>query len=138
MHTIDLVLPPTNGEKISSTRIRQALADGDIASANQWLGRHYRVSGEVIHGDARGRTIGFPTANLDIWAAQAVPSNGVYACLAQLGDQTYHAATNIGIRPTFGGDHVAVEAHLIDFDQEIYGETVTLSFVERLRGEQKF
>ena len=132
---IDLI---RDGEAISSTAIRQALVAGDVEQANFWLGRGYALSGEVIHGDHRGRTIGFPTANLAVWEQQAIPANGVYAGWALLGDEGYMAVTNIGVRPTFKGQDVRVEAHLLDFDREIYGEKLRVSFETRLRAEKKF
>lgn len=138
VNTVDLVSPNDPTERISSTRIRQALDEGDLMLVNHWLGRPYQVQGEVIHGDQRGRTIGFPTANLDVWAQQRIPANGVYAAYATLHGERFAAAVNIGQRPTFAGDGIRVEAHLLDFDRDIYGETITLDFVARLRGEQKF
>jgi riboflavin kinase / FMN adenylyltransferase len=135
--SIDLL---NNGEAsaISSTNIRAALLEGNIAQANDWLGRAYAVAGMVIHGDHRGRTIGVPTANIDVWEEQAVPANGVYACYATLDGERLRAVTNIGQRPTFDGTGTRVEAHLLDFDREIYGQTLQLEFIARLRGEQKF
>lgn len=136
--TVELVLPPSDHQRIASTRIRESLTAGDLATANTLLGRPYRVSGEVVHGDARGRTIGFPTANTYVWEGQLIPANGVYACYAYLGDEKFKAVTNVGNRPTFDGKSVTIEAHLLDFDRDIYGQTLTLEFVHRLRGEQKF
>jgi riboflavin kinase/FMN adenylyltransferase len=94
----------------------------------------------VIHGDARGRTIGIPTANLELWIERLIPKSGVYACLAQVDGATWQAVTNIGYRPTFDGQTVEihVETHLLDFKQDLYGHEVALSFVERLRDEQRF
>ncbi|MCU0498405.1 MAG: bifunctional riboflavin kinase/FAD synthetase [Anaerolineae bacterium] len=125
--------------KISSTAIRDALLAGNITQANEWLGRRYEVSGEVVHGQARGRTIGFPTANLQVWEEQVIPANGVYAGWAILpnGDR-YMAVTNIGTRPTFQGVEVTVEAHLLHFDGDLYGQILRFQFEERLRGEQRF
>jgi riboflavin kinase / FMN adenylyltransferase len=131
-----------DGGKISSSAIREALAEGNVEQAASWLGRPYQVEGAVVHGDHRGRSIGFPTANLDVWNEQVIPANGVYACWATLGGderrERFMAMTNIGLRPTFGGTGVRVEAYLLDFDREIYGQKLTLDFVGRLRGEQKF
>ncbi len=137
VETVNLMLGES-GEIISSSRIREALRAGDVAQAAVWLGRPYQVSGEVVHGDHRGRTIGFPTANVDVWEEQLLPSNGVYACWAHLGDEQFMAVTNIGVRPTFDGDGLTVEAHLLDFDRDIYGERLRLDFVRRLRGERRF
>jgi len=128
-----------DGETISSTGIRQALRAGDVALAAQWLGRPFRLSGTVVEGDKRGRTIGVPTANLDVWKDHAVPARGVYACRAWVGDAKFGAAVNIGVRPTVADDsRSTVEAHLLDFDRDIYGVSVTLDFVARLRDERRF
>jgi riboflavin kinase/FMN adenylyltransferase len=91
-----------------------------------------------MDGNKRGRTIGFPTANVAVWDEQVIPANGVYACRVHLGDETFNAVTNVGVRPTFDGENVTVEAHIFDFDRDIYGQTLAVDFVERLRGEQKF
>lgn len=126
---------------ISSTLIRQSIADGAVALAAVKLGRYYSVQGPVIPGDGRGRTIGIHTANIDTPAGKALPANGVYACWAFIADQEKRpAVTNIGLRPTFtGGEAVPrVEAHLLDYSADLYGKTLKLEFVERLRGEQKF
>lgn len=135
--SIDLLGGDSSGV-ISSTAIRGALEKGNVTQAADWLGRPYAVEGEVIHGDHRGRTIGFPTANVDVWAEQIVPANGVYACRVTLESQHFEAVTNIGQRPTFNGTGTRIEAHLLDFDREIYGQRLTVEFIERLRGEQKF
>jgi riboflavin kinase/FMN adenylyltransferase len=128
-----------DGETISSTGIRQALRAGDVARAAQWLGRPFQLSGTVIEGDRRGRTIGVPTANLDVWKDHAVPAKGVYACWAWVGDAKFGAAVNVGVRPTVADDPFpTVEAHLLDFDRNIYGTTVALDFVARLRDERRF
>jgi riboflavin kinase/FMN adenylyltransferase len=137
VQSIDLLMDSQH-RAIRSSAIRQALAEGDVAAAADLLARPYRVAGEVIHGDHRGRTIGFPTANLAVWSEQLLPANGVYACYAHLGAERFAAVTNIGSRPTFDGTETRVEAHLLDFDREIYGQILALDFVARLRGEQKF
>jgi riboflavin kinase/FMN adenylyltransferase len=139
-YTVHALEPLTNaGEIISSSAIRAALRLGDVAHANKQLGRHFRLSGRVVKGDGRGKTIGIPTANLDVWPEHAVPANGVYACWAWVGHIPYRAAINIGTRPTVTQQTVrTIEAHLLDFDKDIYGLNIALDFVERLRGEQKF
>jgi riboflavin kinase/FMN adenylyltransferase len=137
VQSVDLLLDDQH-RAIRSSAIRQALAEGDVGAAAQLLARPYRVAGEVVHGDHRGRSIGFPTANLAVWSEQLLPANGVYACYAHLGAERLAAVTNIGSRPTFGGAEVRVEAHLLDFDRDIYGQTLALDFVARLRGEQRF
>lgn len=123
---------------ISSTTIRQLLEAGNVEKARTLLGRAYAVSGEVIHGKKRGRSIGFPTANLDLWSQQIIPANGVYAGWATLGDERFMAMTNVGISPTFMNDSVTVEAYLLDFDRDIYGETLTLTFEKYLRPEARY
>jgi riboflavin kinase / FMN adenylyltransferase len=136
LRTINLV---ANGSgTINSTAIRQALQDGNVEQARGWLGRSYTVSGEVVHGEQRGRKIGFPTANIAVWSQQVIPANGVYACWAQLGDERFMAVTNVGVRPTFDGEGVTVEAHLLDFNRDIYGQQLTVTFETRLRAEKKF
>jgi riboflavin kinase / FMN adenylyltransferase len=134
---IDL-LHDADGERVSSTLVREALKGGFVNVATALLTRPYGVRGTVIHGDKRGRTIGFPTANLKVWDEQIIPANGVYATWATVRGVRYKAATNIGMRPTFDGQELRIEAHLLDFDQDIYGELMDLEFVHRLRGEQKF
>jgi len=123
---------------ISSSAIRDALQAGDIETANHMLGRNYSVRGEVIHGLARGHTIGFPTANIAVPDERLIPANGVYAGWAVLGDERFMAVTNVGTRPTFDGRDVTVEAYLLDFDRDIYGQILEFQFVTRLRPEMKF
>ncbi|MGI8649095.1 MAG: bifunctional riboflavin kinase/FAD synthetase [Rubrobacter sp.] len=125
-------------EDISSTRIRELLTHGDVAGAARLLGRPHEVRGTVIPGDRRGRTIGFPTANVLPPQDILVPARGVYACRVRLGEATYPACVNVGLAPTFGERESRVEAHLLDFEEDIYGEVLNVGFVERLRGEQKF
>ncbi|GAB4570653.1 MAG: bifunctional riboflavin kinase/FAD synthetase [Anaerolineae bacterium] len=137
VETVDL-RRSAGGEVISSSRIREALLAGDVALAARWLGRPYSVSGKVVDGDHRGRTIGFPTANLAVWHEQLLPAFGVYACWAYLGDERCMAVANIGVQPTFEGNAIKVEAHLLDFQRDIYGAEMRLEFVERLRPEQRF
>lgn len=124
---------------VSSSRVRTAIADGDIPLITTMLGRPLRISGVIVEGNKRGRTIGIPTANLKVWDERAYPARGVYACKAILNNQTYNAVTNIGVRPTFDSQmSLSVEAHLLDFDQDIYGQTISLDFIARLRQEKKF
>jgi riboflavin kinase / FMN adenylyltransferase len=125
---------------ISSTEIRKLIETGNIAEAARLMGHPYSLYGPVIHGDARGRTINVPTANIGYSHDKMIPSNGIYACWAYLNGQKYRAAINIGINPTFTPDKQIpnVEAHLLDFKQEIYGEEVKLEFAARLRNELKF
>ncbi|MEG3596028.1 MAG: bifunctional riboflavin kinase/FAD synthetase [Actinomycetota bacterium] len=129
------------GEVISSTSIRTALSEGDVEKAHRLLGRPFEVRGVVTPGDRRGRTIGFPTANIPTTIDLQVPSDGVYAAWYIRDDGAqYPAAVNIGKRPTFyeDADRSLIEAHLIGFRGDLYGETAKVRFVRRLRGERKF
>ena len=125
---------------ISSTEIRKLVSVGNVAEAAHLMGHPYQLQGMVAHGDQRGRTIGFPTANLDYAREKVIPAGGIYACRAYVGDQKHKAAVNIGTNPTFTPDKqtLNVEAYLLDFDREIYGEVVRLEFIERLRDELKY
>ncbi len=132
---------PDATEPVSSTAIRRALADGDVEAAAAMLGRHHEARGRVVEGDRRGRTIGFPTANLPVPGIMAWPADGVYAAWCTRADGTrWPAAVNIGSRPTFHDrdESRVLEAHLIDFDGDLYGEEIRVAFVNRLRGERRF
>jgi riboflavin kinase/FMN adenylyltransferase len=126
------------GELVSSSRIRAALSEGNAEEVAGCLGRPYSLSGTVVRGDGRGRQIGIPTANLSVWDELMLPAQGVYAAYARVQGQEYLAATNIGYRPTVNGRDLTVEAHLLDFDADIYGMELGLDFVARIRDEQKF
>jgi len=124
---------------MSSTRIRELIAAGDVAAAADGLARPHELWGEVVQGDGRGRSIGVPTANLAIPSGMALPALGVYAATAgRSRDEAVPAVANIGSRPTFDGGRVTVEAHLLDFTGDLYGEVLRLRFVERIRDEQRF
>jgi riboflavin kinase/FMN adenylyltransferase len=123
------------GEIVSSSHIRGLLLAGDVAEANQLLGAPFQLSGEVVHGDERGRQLGFPTANLVPEEALVCPGHGVYACLAD----GRPAAVSVGVRPTFQtGRGELIEAYMLDFDGDVYGKTLRIEFLERLRGERRF
>jgi len=128
-----------DGETVSSTRIRAAIAEGQLDYAGQMLGREYTLAGKVIQGDQRGRTLGFPTANLDA-ADRCLPPKGVYATHVESPMGQHRAAVNIGHRPTLAGPEpgLTVEAHLLDFDGDLYGKELHLTFVGKLREEQAF
>jgi riboflavin kinase / FMN adenylyltransferase len=136
------VVPAVTDESgvISSTEIRKLVSTGNVSEAANLLGHRYRVGGEVIRGAGRGRKINFPTANIDYPAQKVIPSNGIYACWATLGEERFMAATNIGFNPTFTPERkvASLEAYLLDFDRDIYGEQLKLEFVARLRDELKF
>jgi riboflavin kinase/FMN adenylyltransferase len=125
---------------VSSTRIRARIAAGEVAAAAGDLGRNYVVTGPVVHGDGRGRTINVPTANIQVPDGKALPANGIYACWAWVKGKKLPAVTNVGTRPTFTPDERRqhVEAHLLDFDHDLYGQEMQLEFVDRLRPEEKF
>jgi riboflavin kinase / FMN adenylyltransferase len=137
------LLPRPDGkvESITSTAIRQALTDGDVDAAARMLGRHHEIRGDVVKGDQRGRTIGFRTANVAVPQEMALPADGVYAAW-YLGpdDEKWPAAVNIGKRPTFYRDaeHSLVEAHLIDFEGDLYDQPARVQMVERIRSERRF
>ena len=124
--------------RISSTAIREALEAGDTGRARCWLGRSHVLGGEVVRGAGRGRQMGFPTANIDLWQQQVIPANGVYASYVWLGDERFVAATNVGRRPHFAGATLTVEPFILDFDRDIYGQWLNVSFEQRLRDERKF
>jgi riboflavin kinase / FMN adenylyltransferase len=128
-----------DGQAVSSTRIRAAIRAGDLDSVSQMLGRAYSVAGTVVRGDGLGQQLGFPTANLDT-AGLALPPHGVYAVHAETGGRTCRAVLNIGQRPTLQSPNpqLRVEAHLIDFAGDLYGQEVEVVFVEKLRAEKKF
>lgn len=125
---------------ISSTIIRKELFEnGDVEQAFRLLGRHYLLNGVVIHGDERGRTIGFPTANLKPeHPRKVIPKKGVYAVKVRVGDNWFGGMMNIGVRPTFDGNTYRLEVNIFDFDQMIYGQTIQIRFLTRLRDEKKF
>jgi riboflavin kinase/FMN adenylyltransferase len=127
-----------DGQVVSSTRIRDAIARGQFDAADQMLGRNYALDGPVVRGDQLGRKLGFPTANLDV-AGRILPPNGVYAAHAETSAKSHRAVVNIGVRPTVGGASLPrVEAHLLDFDGDLYGQELELTFAQRLRDEKKF
>ncbi len=127
-----------DGAPVSSTRIRAAVAVGDVAAAAAQLGRPFELAGEVVEGDRRGATIGFPTANLALAENLLLPARGVYAAWAAVGADAHQAVVNVGVRPTFGGERETVEAHLLDFAGDLYGQVLRLRFVARLRDERRF
>ncbi len=128
-----------DGEIVSSTHIRGLVTAGEVDVARRFLGAPFQMRGTVAHGDKRGRTLGFPTANLVPESELVVPGHGIYACRAQVGGENRLAAVNVGVRPTFKtGRGLLVEAHLLDFDGDLYGRELRLDFLERLRGERRF
>lgn len=128
-----------DGKVVSSTRIRQTIQTGKLDAASQMLGRPYSICGEIVRGDRLGRKLGFPTCNLNV-AGLVLPPHGVYAAHATARGKTHRAVLNIGIRPTLKAaePHLRVEAHLLDFKRDIYGEEMEITFAEKLRGERRF
>lgn len=136
------LVPPVqiDGEIVSSSRVREALRAGDVVRVSRYLDRYFEIPGFVSKGVGRGKQLGFPTANLSIWDQRAFPSPGVYACWSDLEGEHLPSVVNIGHRPTFmdAVDGPIIEAHILDFDRDIYGSKLKLSFVQRLRDERKF
>jgi riboflavin kinase/FMN adenylyltransferase len=136
--SVVVVLPvDVEGEPVSSSAIRTAIENGDVLKARAMLGRPFAVSGEVVRGDGRGRTIGFPTANIEV-DNENIPARGVYITETVAFASRFPSITNVGVRPTFGGTTLSVESHLIDVDEDLYGERVEVRFLARLRDEARF
>lgn len=125
------------GQIVSSTRIRELIRQGDVKKAAMLLGRFHYIAGKVIEGHGRGKPLGFPTANID-YHAELLPEDGVYASKAEIEGKTYGAATNVGVNPTFGNEKRSIETFIFDLDETLYGKTIKVSFIERIRGEVAF
>ena len=123
---------------VSSSRIRKLLAAAQIDQVNRLLGYTYSISGVVEHGNAIGTTLGFPTANIHLNSAKQLPASGVYSVVAQVNGVEYKALANIGTNPTVGNDHLSLEVHLLDFQGDLYDQSLTISFLSFLREEKKF
>jgi riboflavin kinase/FMN adenylyltransferase len=136
METIALVA--RDGVAVSSTRIRALVERGEVATAADLLGSWFQLENEVVHGDERGRELGFPTANLRPPERKVVPATGVYSCFAVVDGVRLDAAVNVGVRPTFGGGELLIEAHILDFDDDLYGNSIILEFVDYTRPELAF
>ncbi len=136
------VIPALSDESgvISSTEIRKLVAIGNVAEAAILLGHCYGLHGPVVHGDGRGKDLGFPTANIDYPHEKILPANGVYACRVWVAGEAYGGAINVGVRPQFHAtaERPLVEAYILDFDRDLYGQDIRLEFLQRLRAEQKF
>jgi len=139
---VDVVGPvavsPDDGTQVSSTTLRALLQQGDMRGAQTLLGRPYALRGRVVVGDRRGRTLGFPTANLHVRRGLLLPPDGVYAVFVEVDGAQRPGVLNIGVRPTFGGRRRTIEAHLLDFAGDLYRRWLVVEFVERLRGEAAF
>lgn len=127
-----------NGVKISSGSIKELIKNGNIAKANKYLGRAYRIIGHVVDGHKRGRTLNFPTANLEMNFSYTVPKDGVYLTRVNVRGKNHFALTNIGSNPTFENDFRKIETYILDFSEDIYGENITIEFLEFFRGDLKF
>ncbi|NOX48907.1 MAG: bifunctional riboflavin kinase/FAD synthetase [Chlorobi bacterium] len=128
-----------NGTAVSSTKIRHALMDGEVKWANELLGYKYSITGIVVEGNRIGRTIGFPTANIEIEDKyKLIAAGGVYACEVERKGEMYSGMGNIGVRPTIGINGLVTEVHIFDFDEDIYGEEIRIIFIDRIRDEVKF
>ncbi len=134
------VVPPLkiNGEVVSSTALRKALAAGDIKKVRELTGRGFSLRGKVVEGTGRGEGLGFPTANMDIKSGQALPPDGVYVGLTRANGKVYQSMTNIGRNPTFGDMERTVESYLVDYRGDLYGKELQLEIIARLRDEKKF
>jgi riboflavin kinase/FMN adenylyltransferase len=134
------VIPPViiDGEVVSSTAIRNALANGDMKRVLNLVGRPFSLNGRVTKGAGRGVELGFPTANLDIDPGQALPADGVYATWTYIDGQAYQSMTNIGRQPTFGGSQRVVEVYILDYHSNLYGRELKIDIMERLRSEKQF
>jgi len=125
------------GAVVSSSLVRELISGGRVDEVQEYLGRHYAIEGNVVHGASRGQTLGFPTANIQT-ANELLPSFGVYAVRMIIGGMAHDGVAAIGIRPTFGDGPVSIEVFLFDYDGNLYGKHVEVAFIKRLRGEQKF
>ncbi len=135
-----VIVPEQNldGVRISSSYIRKQIGEGDMATAVRFLGHGHMLTGTVVTGRRLGRSLGFPTANIELPQEVIVPRHGVYACRAYVGKESYLAVCNVGNRPTVRGHQVRTETWLLDFDGDLYGQSVTLEFMYFLRPEQRF
>ncbi|HAV10049.1 MAG TPA: hypothetical protein DCX22_00270 [Dehalococcoidia bacterium] len=137
--SVDVVNPFFyNGEMISSSSIRRILAQGDVKKAGYFLGRPFQFSGSVIKGDRRGTLLGFPTANLVPKSEFAVPGNGIYMTTTIIDGKLLPSVTNIGIKPTFKGQERLIETHILDYNGDLYGKTISIDFIDRIRDEKRF
>ena len=136
--SVEELQPISDGSTVySSTAVRRMVSAGDVAEAALLLGRHFSITGNVVHGHERGRGLGFPTANVET-EKDLIPSVGVYAVKVCLGDRLLDGACNVGPNPTFGNHRLSIEVFLLDFEGDLYGRELTLFFIERLRGEKRF
>ena len=133
-------VPPLeiNGQPVKSRVVREALVAGDVSGGARLLGRNHSLSGKVVVGDQRGRTLGFPTANIEVYPGLLWPGDGIYATWAYFGGQRHPSATSIGVRPTFGLTQRLVEVYVMDFSGDLYGQPMSVEFVEKVRNQETF
>lgn len=127
-----------NNIRVSSTHVKDLIYAGRVDEIKNYLGRNYTIEGTVIHAKQLGRTLGFPTANLRLQENLIIPKRGIYATKVYIGNEVYVGATNIGYNPTVDGEKISVETNILEFDKDIYGKTIKLEFLERIRDEKKF
>ncbi|MEW9077797.1 bifunctional riboflavin kinase/FAD synthetase [Terrisporobacter glycolicus] len=127
-----------NNIRVSSTHVKDLIYAGRVGEIKNYLGRNYTIEGTVIHAKQLGRTLGFPTANLRLQENLIIPKRGIYATKVYIGNEVYVGATNIGYNPTVDGEKMSVETNILEFDKDIYGKTIKLEFLERIRDEKKF
>ncbi|MCC5909847.1 MAG: bifunctional riboflavin kinase/FAD synthetase [Clostridiaceae bacterium] len=136
---VEVIDPVTfEEEKVSSSSIRNYLKNGDIEKVNNLMGRPFILNNEVIHGDGRGSKLGYPTANINVDPFQAIPKSGVYATLVKINGTTHMGATFIGTKPTFSSTRVSIETFIMDHTKDLYGQSIEIQFIKRIRGEIKF
>ncbi len=137
--SVEVISPMVlDGEVVSSSAIRQDLAQGNVEKVGKLIGRFFSLSGRIVSGNGRGRTLGFPTANLELKADQALPADGVYATIAHIDHRLMPSVTNIGVRPTFGGSKHLVETHIFDYKGDLLGQKLIIDLVDRIRDEKRF
>lgn len=136
---VEVIAPVViNKIRVSSTHVKDLIYAGRVDEVKKYLGRNYTIEGMVIHARQLGRTLGFPTANLKLQENLIIPKRGIYATKVHIGDEVYVGATNIGYNPTVNGEKMSVETNILQFDKDIYGKTIKLEFLERIRDEKKF
>lgn len=136
---VEIVKPiKINGIRVSSTHIRKLINEGKVSIVKDYLGYNYEIEGIVIHSKKLGRTIGFPTANVEVDEGMIIPQRGIYATKVYIDEEVYFGATNIGYNPTVKGQNLSIETNILEFDEDIYGKKIKVEFLERLRDEKKF
>jgi len=137
--SVCIIEPVTiDGEKVSSTAVRRYVQEGDIQRANEFLGRSFSLYGQVVHGEARGRKLGYPTANILVPSQFLIPKEGVYATRVMIQGQAYPGATSVGTNPTFEGRQTSIETHILDYEGDLYGQYIEVQFQKGIRGNLKF